>query len=468
MANVSVNPERLMACRVLYEVYEKGTFSNETLLRHLRFSGLEAQQRAFVRALVYGTLTRTLTVDWRLDSASSRPIRNLDPWVRTILRLGCWQLDYAYAVPPHAACHEAGQLCRYFGKEWAVSYVNAVLRHLSQTPPAFHRKDEPLRLGLKPEMYGCLKKWYGEEAAQAIAEEFLQEEDFLSIRANRRKIAPDQLMEELLKEGAQVEKSPYLENSLRVRPGGKPMTEWHSFQKGQWIVQGEPAQVCGYLFGNPSSSQTVVDLCAAPGGKTTDLGERLPAGSHLVAVDVSGERLNKCRENSQRLGISMTYVEADATQESFQNQLRCQTGIGTGESDFVLADVPCSGLGLMGRKPEIRLRMGYEDLERFLPIQQAILRQGSRLVRPGGRLLYSTCTLNPAENQEQIKAFLQSPEGRAFRISPLMERLPEPLSRVIQQELYCCSLLQEGFLLFRPDVTRTEGFFIAELHRREA
>ena len=386
-------PARLCAARVLADVLLEHAFSNESLDRHLRSSELSREEAAFATALTYGTLSRWPALDLQLNKLLERRLDSLDTWVGICLRLGAWQLLYSYATPASAAVNESVKLCRYFGRESATGLVNAVLRKLDRAREKgeihFKSKEIGPSLGLSTELFGLFRKWYGEEAAVRIGRAFLDDDVWLTLRVNPRRGSLEELRTAFLSIGAETEYGRYLPGALRVKGGEVHLDELDAYQKGLFMVQDEAAQLCGVLSGCEEAKE-IVDVCAAPGGKTCDFAERSPAGARILALDQSFPRLQKLRQNAQRLGLEITCLECDASRPDLAQHLRSEGMLSAEGADFVLADVPCSGLGLLRRKAEIRLRMAYTELLRFPPLQQKILETAASLVRVGGHLMYST------------------------------------------------------------------------------
>lgn len=455
---------RLLVVRVLHEVIEEEAFSNESLDHHLRLLHLDARQRAFATAGIYGTLSLRLALDSRLNTVLNQPLGELDPWVRNILRFGLWQLDNAYGVPAHAAVAESVELCRALQKEAATGLVNAVLRRLSKEPAHFRRKDEGLALGLGNELFGLFKHWFGKSRARALAEAFLQPAHSISLRVNRRRSSSAELAPMLQAEDLTTEPGRWYSEALRVRPGRLRLDQLPSYAEGLFMVQDEAAQTVGVLSG-AEQVHTALDLCAAPGGKTLDLAERLPEGAALLGVDLSAERLSKAVANAARLRLPVQWLTADVADPALPDLLTAANAAYREGAELVLLDVPCSGLGLLGRKPELRWRMDYQSIQRFPELQQKLLRAAAALTRPGGRLIYSTCTLDPQENEEQMRRFLGSEPGQDFHLLNPLPLLPPALAERLRTDELAAALLEEGFLQFRPDLTETDGFFIAVLSR---
>lgn len=456
-------PARLLAYHVLREVTEEGAFSNQSLSQHLLLTDLNQQSRAFATALVYGTLSRLSAIDYQLRKYLEKPLESYDPEVIACLRLGAWQIFYSYSVPKAAAVDESVKLCRHIRKSSASSLVNAVLRRLPQGEPEFPKAQLGVSLGLGNELFGLFKSWFGEKEALEIARACLKEEKAITLRPNRRKGGQAACLRSLKSQGCDVREGFMLPESISLIRSPLRIDELEAYKQGLFMVQDEAAQLCGALA-PLRRAQLILDLCAAPGGKTCDLAERMPETAEIWGFDRSEERLQRARENAERLGLKIHFEVLDSSAVDLSQELR-QILSQAALADFVLCDVPCSGLGLLGRKPEIRQRISYEDLKRFPPIQMQILERGAELVKPGAYLMYATCTLNPAENEELVRAFLASAQGQSYRSVLRRQNIPAGVLRLLEEDSASCELLNEGFLSLRPDLLPCDGFFIALLQR---
>ncbi|MBP8990307.1 MAG: 16S rRNA (cytosine(967)-C(5))-methyltransferase RsmB [Clostridia bacterium] len=459
----SPDPARLAAAEVLYAVYEQGAFSNLSARSLLDQKTLDERDRRFAAALIYNTLQRTVTIDWLIEKVSHKPLESLDPWVRTVLRMGVWQLYWSHSVPAHAAIDESVRLVTLRTHQGAAGYVNAILRRLDREPIAIPADNGPLQTGLPPVLYQLLKTGYDPETAEQLARQSLFAGDTLTARVNKLKTTPDQLRLILESAGVSCQPGRYCEEALLLSTHGRIVSALPGFKEGLFSIQDEAAMLVGFVA-DPQSGWLMIDLCAAPGGKTTHLSERTGGQANIMAVDVNPKRLNLVSEQSERLGLSgITCIQADS-RTGLNAEGQPVLSAWEGKADLVLADVPCSGLGLLARKPEIRLHMTAERIEAFIPLQSDLLDQAAALLKPGGRLVYSTCTLNPAENEGQRAAFLKR-HGHRFFPEPFKDRLPKNL---MDPERFpeLCEQADHGFLQLLPHRHGTDGFFIASFIRR--
>lgn len=444
---------RTAAVRVLHDVLERGAFSNIHAIRHLDRRDMDARDRGFASALIYGTLSRIFTVDWLLAKASHRDLSSLDPWSRTILRMGVWQLYWSDSIPARAAVDESVRLATNLVNPGAGSFVNAVLRRLSREKPALPEKNMPILTSLSPEIFGCLRKWYGAAEAELMARAFLRDQTQVSARVNVLRATPEQVCAELDADGYAPTKGRYCPEAISLSLGGTSVRGLPAWQHGRLTIQDEAAMLVGHAAA-PEPGQTIIDLCAAPGGKTCHLAEITGDKASILAFDKHPERLRLVAENAGRLGITKIACHpGDATGSDMPADL-------ADRADLVLADVPCSGLGLLARKPEIRLTMNHEKMIGLYPLQEAILNYAATILKIGGTLIYSTCTINPAENIDRVQKFLAVHKAR-FVLESLDDRLPQDLLRHPDLKLTAA----EGYVQLLPHRHGLDGFFIARIRR---
>ncbi len=448
-----VDPARLAAGKILHAVLEEGAYANLSSIRLLDRTDLTALDRRFASALIYGTLSRIVSIDWLLAKVSRRPLSELDPWVRSFLRLGVWQLYWSRSIPPSAAINETVSLIRWMANPGAAGYANAALRQLVRQPAALPENNPSVLYSLPPELFGYLRKWYGPSEAKNLAEAFLQEALHVTARANLCRTTRKKLQQDLKLAGVDSQFGSFCPEALFLDLHGQSVRSLPSWQCGDLMIQDEAAMLVG-LAAHPEPGQLIVDLCAAPGGKACHLAELTRDQSRILAIDNHPERLRLVEGNAARLGhASITCQLGDATGAGMDPAL-------AGTADVVIADVPCSGLGLLARKPEIRLSMNHEKMIGLYPLQAAILDYAAGLVRQGGVLIYSTCTINPAENIERIQAFLAASGGK-FAFDPLSPLLPTALL----EHPDLAETAATGWVQLLPHRHGLDGFFIARLRR---
>ena len=453
------DPARLAACRVLRDVLNEGGFSNESAGKHLSSPDLLPRDRAFASAMIYGTLARLPLIDAWLEKISARPFEKLDPWMQNVLRLGAWQLHFSYAVPVHTAVDESVKLIRFLSGSRATAYANGVLRSLSREIPAIPAKKlQAYELGLSTELYGLFRHWYGDDMARAIAVAALESPSVQTVRMDlRRQAELDQWLASDEAVELEAKKAPWPQEAMNITLAGRALNELYAYKTGLFTAQSSAAMLSGSLVPEELLGRDrlqVIDLCAAPGGKIGHLAERLSPEAQLTACDVSAERLELVRgfmESRNHRNIGYRVLDASKALP-FDSVF-----------DLVLCDVPCSGLGLLARRPEIRLRACYQAIERLKTLQESILQEAACLVAPGGWLFYTTCTINPDENSGQIKKFLESDRGKDFTLDNLRLELPDALMQTYDVSAERNELHGDVSLLAHRD--GSDGFYLARMRR---
>lgn len=433
--------DRETAYQLLFECLEKDAFSN------LALKG--AKVTDFVTASVYGTITYCYSLDYFIKTCSGKELTKFDPQTRTILRLGSWQILCSNKVPDYAAVNSSVDLAKKYAKK-STGLVNAVLHKICDMDDKARDLNSyrpEIATSLKPEIFGIFKKDYGKERAFSIAKALLNSNG-TTIRF-KSSITKDAILDKLNKDGVKVEDASFMDNALKVVSSDKNISEWKSFKDGDIFVQGESAMLTS-IVADPKKNMRILDCCAAPGGKTTHLADLAEDSAMIDALDINESRVELIKQNANRLGFkSINAMKGDAS----------TFGSNKAQYDLVLADVPCSGLGLMAKKPDIRLQITYDRIQELLPLQKAILNNAARNVVPGGTLIYSTCTINKAENENQVEEFLK--EHDDFYAEDIRPYLPDRLSLGDREEM-----ASKGMLTLFPDIDGCDGFFISRLRRR--
>jgi len=435
-----MSDSRYIAAKILLAVEKDGAYSGLSLnsaLKKEQFS--DARDKALVTNIVYGVLERKITIDYNISVYLKNSIRKLHPAVLTILRTGAYQLLYMDRIPSSAAVNETVRLVNAFGVGFAKGLVNAVLRKIAANGILYPDKSNvnqylSVLLSCPEDLVLFFKKNYGTEKAEALLEACFERRPVF-IRVNTLKTDASALGAKLTGEGVGVSKTK-LENCLRIEKSGD-ITELDSYKEGLFFVEDMSSQLCCKLL-NAKPGDTVVDCCAAPGGKSFSIALNMGGKGSVRSCDMYEHKVKLIEEGAERLGIScIKTVCCDARVLPSE----------VGKADAVLCDVPCSGFGVMGRKPEIKEKK-IEDLSTLPAIQYGILSVCCDMVRSGGTLIYSTCTLNPAENENNCRRFLR--EHPDFHIS--------------SDEEYQ-SLAGNGFVNIIPTEDGGDGFFIAKFTR---
>ncbi len=437
---------------MLERVQRAGAYADIALKHALGRSGLSAPDRAFATDLVYGTLRWRGRIDYLLSRALDRDLEKLEPLVATALRLGAYQLIFSERVPTTAAVDESVRCIRAAGVERATGLVNAVLRRLAtehERIPLPKLEDEPvdhLTHALSVPRW-IAERWverYGPAEAAALARAS-NEPPPLTVRVNRRRDSAVDLLAELRERFPEATLCRVAHDGIVLGRRGNPGLD-PAFLAGRYTVQDEAAQLVVGLL-DPRPGERVLDACAAPGGKATAIAERIGEAGRVFAVDRHARRLGLVQRAARRLALrGITCVERDAT--------RPLRDLAADEPfDRVLVDAPCSGLGTLRRNSDARWRIGPGDPQRLAEIQGSILRNAAAVVKPGGTLVYSTCTLLPEENEAIVEAFLKTADDFA----PISaDRVPAEVRSVVGSD---------GVLRCLPHLHDTDGFFAARLER---
>jgi len=405
--------ERASAYKVLLKIIKNSSYSNIALDSELKDYS-ESKDGALVTKLVYGTLERQITIDYVLSLYLKQPVEKTKPEILVALRLGVYQLLFTDKIPSFAAVNESVNIIKKSKFSYASGLVNSVLRKISENGFEYPKtEDKVFDLSIR---YSCPKALvkhfldnYGEENAEDILSSSIGAAP-VTIRVNTLKTDAETLMETLEKEGVKAEKTG--DNTITV--SGNSIESLKSFKDGLFHVQDFSSQLCCEMLA-AKKGETVIDVCASPGGKSFTIAEIMKNDGKLISCDLYEHRVNLIKDGANRLGINIinTYVnDASVFNNSFP------------VADRVICDVPCSGLGVIRRKKEIRFKDPCE-FDNLCDMQYNILTVSSGYVRKGGTLVYSTCTLNPKENEDNCNRFLKehsdfSLDGEYINIFPRM------------------------------------------------
>lgn len=440
-----VSPARRAAFSILKAMEKHG--HSDTLLRGESVEALSEADRKLTTALVLGVLRWQIILDRQFRPLLKHPNAKLDPDVLIALRLGAFQILHMDRIPAHAAIDESVELTKQAGHRFASGMVNAVLRKLAE--PAAKQSREAITSDCRESFPSWMsQRWaesYGADAACAICRHG-QEQPDLSVR-----MSEDAVRHELATEGVELAPGEFLTSAARIVSGD--VTKTSAFREGRVRIQDEGSQLIAELV---PRGQQILDCCAAPGGKTLVLADRNPKAD-IVACDGSRQRLEELGKRLKSLGDRVQCRLADATQLQDENAF-----------DVVLADVPCSGTGTLGRNPEIRHRLRPEDLLRQAERQKAILHSAVQAARPGGHILYSTCSLEPEENEQVVETvFSQNLRVQLISMQARVDALRSEgiLSDAGAERLRKC-ITSQGCLRLLPGIFRTDGFFAALLEKK--
>ena len=420
----------------------------ETLMRN-QFE--RKSDRAFYTRLCEGVTERRIYLDYILDHYSKTPMKKCKPLIRSLLRMGAYQILFM-EVRDAAACSEAVSLAKKRGFGRLSGFVNGVLRTLireKESLPIPDKKDFVKYVSI----YYSVPEWlaklvieqYGKESAEKIFASFLEARP-LTIRTNLSKITPEELERELKEEGIKVEKGNYLPYAFTIADFNY-LGKLPAFRQGKFAVQDESSQLAVEIA-DIKPEDFVLDVCAAPGGKTFHAADRLHGTGEVLSRDLTEYKTELIEENRERMHYDNVKVQQWDALEEDDSLLE--------SVDVLLADLPCSGLGIMGRKNDIKYQMTEEQLDELVLLQRRILSVIWKYVKPGGQMIFSTCTINQGENVKNVQWI---EENTPLRLASIEEYLPKNLKNRTGSQ---------GYLQLIPGADTCDGFFISKFKRPEA
>ena len=425
--------------QILTDIEKDDTYLQLALKKELEF--LEAKDKAFANELIYGTIKWRLRLDYVLDQFSNTPVRKMKPFVRSVMRMSVYQLLFLDKVPASATINEAVKVMHKRKMSNLTGFVNGVLRNIERNKETLVYPSLSIYYSIPEWIIERWLKSYGEDQTKSICES-LSKRARVCIRVNRLKTTKEELLKILKEENINVIEEGFVPESLYIHaPLGIHHSE--SFKEGLWTVQDESAMLVGYIM-NPKKGDVILDVCSAPGGKTTHLAELMHNEGKIVAADVHEHKISLIEKNAKRLGTSIVEgIQQDGMviNEKWRNHF-----------DKILLDAPCSGLGIMKRKPDIRYAKDETAIKDINNIQRKLLKNAINYLKEGGILVYSTCTLTEEENQNMVDYGL----SLGLTLDPIPFNMPECLKSYVKDNAYIEIL---------PHVTETDGFFIARFRK---
>lgn len=438
---------RELALQTLTDILIDGAYSNHALSEQIEKNELTVQDKNFMTELVYGTLQHEQLLNFYVTPFFNGKVK---AWVRILIQMTLYQMLFLDSVPEHAAISEAVKIAKKRGGQFNGKLVNAILRELTRTPlPSLDTiKDEAERLAVETSHpLWLIKLWskqFGWEKTIQMARAN-NERVNVTIRVNGVRGTREELKQKLESEGITCEYGNLSQDALVILKGNVIKTK--DFEQGWFYVQDESSMLVARAL-KPKHHSKVLDTCSAPGGKTTHVAELMRQTGTVYAHDVYEHKIKLIEDNVKRLGLTnvvATLQDATTLNERYESD----------SFDAVLVDAPCSGLGILRRHPEVKITKQPSDLDEIMMIQKKILNTVAPLVKVGGTLVYSTCTVNRKENDKMVEQFLaQHPE---YELDPtLVNRLPEVLHEQTKK----------GMVQLFPGDYQTDGFFIACLKRQ--
>lgn len=410
MANTVNNREVILDTMLL--ITKEGKHSHIALRGVLdKYQYLEKKERAFITRVVNGTLERMIELDYVISLFINLKINKLKPVIRAILETGVFQILYMDGIPDSAVCNEAVKLANQRGFRNLKGFVNGVLRNVARKKEEISYPNLAVRYSLPEWIVKMWKESYTEQEIEVMGAYFLAEKPF-SIRFDPERIQKEQLIKLLKEEEIESEEIPGYSDALYLK-NIDYLGKLKSFQEGLFYVQDISSMEVG-RWAQPQNGDYCIDLCGAPGGKTIHLSQLLKGSGMVDCRDVSEYKVDLILENLKKSHIDNVKVKV------FDARLLDEDIIDKG--DIVIADLPCSGLGVLNRKPDIKYHLTEEGLVSLVELQREILKNARKYVKPGGKLIYSTCTVNKKENEENTSWFLEN--NSDFKLIREKQRIP--------------------------------------------
>lgn len=431
---------REIAMHILYETEYKDAYANLVLKDTLaQYKDLSQTDKGFITRLVYGTVSRRLTLEYIIGQYSKIKLKKISKYILLILKLGIYQILYMDKVPNSAAVNESVKLAKRYGHTSSAGFVNGLLRSVIKTGVKY--PDDVILRAAYEYSYPIelVKKWsddFGFDFAVELMKSMNADPE-ISLRVNTLKTTP----EKLLNEFDCFSPSMYYKNALTA--SGFDISASEPYKKGLIIAQDVSAMLAAVVL-NPKRGDKVLDLCAAPGGKSTHLAELMENEGEIIACDIHEHKTELIDKNARRMGIDIintVCIDSSVYRPSLDSTF-----------DKVLADVPCSGLGIIKRKPDIKWK--NIDIENLSMLAEKILTNAMKYVKIGGEVVFSTCTINKEENEERLNKLLS--ENDNFIRADISGFLPKELAH---------STASDGYVTFYPNVDGIDGFFIAKIIR---
>lgn len=446
---------RQYAAQILYELHS-GHDQLDTLLERSdpMFRQLQRSDRALAHALIFGVLRWQGRLDWTLGHLLKQPKKKLDPWVRIVLRMGLFQIDYMDRIPASAAVHTAVELIKNNNRKWAAGFVNGVLRNaLRRTKPLPipDLNQEPVsglavRYAFAPWLVSRWIQRWGIASTGALCHA-INQIPAITVRSNTLKTTREKLIDSLHSEVKSISSTGHSPEGIRLVSPDRPIDKWPAYQQGWFQVQDEAAQIVSHYL-DPRPGMHIWDACAGLGTKTGHIAQLIKDQGRVLASDLDREKLKKLNQEMQRLGISsVTTRPADLQSPEPVDDLPL--------FDRILIDAPCSGLGVLQKNPDGKWRITAADIDICADRQLAMLSNAVNYLQPQGILVYAVCSVEPEETEWIVRSFLQ--KHREFVI-----HFPEMISVVGSRKL----LTPEGFLQTLPHQNQMDGFFAAAFKRR--
>ena len=437
---------------MLYEICEKGAYSHIVLRQTLRkYQYLDKRDRAFITRITEGTLENKIYIDYVINQVSNIKVEKMKPLIRNLLRMSAYQVLMMDSVPASAACNEAVKLAIKRSFSQLKGFVNGVLRAIIRNIDNMKLPNASEDLVMHLHVMYSMPKWiieqlvvqYGVEDASRIIKGFANTDKRICVRMNSSKETTNTIIEALEKEGIKVEKSAIYKDALYISEIDF-LENSDVFNEGLISVQDLSSMLVS-VIADPKEGQLCLDMCAAPGGKSIHLYELMKGKGKVIARDISDYKISLIEDNIERTGADGVVAEVFDATELDEKML--------GKADVVIADLPCSGLGVIGKKSDIKYNMTSEKQKELVQLQRKMLDNAWQYVKKGGTLIYSTCTLNKEENIENMR-YIE--EKYPVKLVDISQYVPED---------FCRGTAKEGYIQMLPGIDGFDGFFISRFER---
>lgn len=435
---------REIALDILIEILENKEYSHIVLRQALaKYQYLDKTERSFITRIVEGTLEYLIQIDYVINQFSKVKVKKMKPMIRTILRMSVYQILYMDRVPDSAACDEAVKLAVKRRFQGLKGFVNGVLRNIARQKDDLTWPDDSVRYSMPEWILNLWQNRYGEEKTKTVLQSFL-EPSRLAVRCNLDKASMEQIMGSLKEQKVQIETSAHSDVILYL--SGYDYLEGLQAYRNGWIQVQDMSSSFVAQVAPLKEGDYVIDVCGAPGGKSLHVADRLKGTGMVDVRDLSFQKVSLIEENIERTGFTNIRAKVwDALEYDPQS---------VEKADVLLADLPCSGLGIIGKKPDIKVNMTEEKTKSLAELQRQILSVVQQYVKPGGILIYSTCTINPEENEENAEWFKKN-----FPFEPV--NIEGRLGEQLKEES-----MKDGYIQLLPGVHPCDGFFISVFRKK--
>lgn len=436
---------RELALDILMEILEKDGYSHVVLNQALsKYQYLEKSERAFISRVTEGTLEYLIQIDYIINLYSKVKVKKMKPLIRTLLRMSVYQIFYMDRIPDSAVCNEAVKLAVKRKFQGLKGFVNGVLRSIAREKEQIRFPADAIRYSVPEWMIEMWQKSYDVETVRVMLEAFLKDSK-LTVRCNLDQASLEEIRKSLENQGVTVTETEYAEDMMYLEQFDY-LESLEAFQKGWIQVQDVSSGFVGRAA-DPAPGDVILDVCGAPGGKSLHLADLLKGTGHVEVRDLTEYKVRLIQDNIDRSGFRNIEARVWDALELDEESV--------GKADIVIADLPCSGLGIIGKKPDIKHKMTPEKLAELAVLQREILSVVHQYVKPGGKLIYSTCTIDRQENEENASWFL---EHFPFEPMNIEGKLGEKLKE---------GSMKNGQIQLLPGIHPCDGFFIAAFQKKQ-